>query len=213
MATARKWSNVAVAMQSALGTAGDITAISKAAEGVVSAVNTLVNGEFVLLSVVGMSQVNKRIFRVKSASGSGFTLEGENTTDFDTFTSGTFQKVTFGTSITTATVLNGSGGEFETIPTTTIHANQRTSISGLPSEIKYDFDHIWDVSDAGLKALKAASDLGADRAMMFTFGTGGPIMVFTGTVGCTLIPVGQSQSLVTTKSVITMSGSPTYYAS
>ena len=37
MSTPRKWSNVAVAMQSALGADITITAISKASEGVVTA--------------------------------------------------------------------------------------------------------------------------------------------------------------------------------
>ena len=41
MSTAKKWSNVAVAMESALGSNITITAISKASQGVVTATNTL----------------------------------------------------------------------------------------------------------------------------------------------------------------------------
>ena len=84
---------------------------------------------------------------------------------------------------------------------------------GLPNPSSFSFDNIWDVSDAGLKAMKAAGDAQAKRAFKFTFGTGGQIMVFTGYVGATLLPAGQAQGLVTTQSVITMNGSPTYYAS
>ena len=78
MATARKWSNVAVAMQSALGSDLSITAITKANPGVVttSAAHGLSNGDFVVLSVQGMYQVNDRAFRVTATSGSTFTLEG-----------------------------------------------------------------------------------------------------------------------------------------
>jgi hypothetical protein len=215
MATAKKWSNVAVAMQSALGAAITLTAITKAAAGVVttSAAHGLSNGDYVVLSVQGMRQVDDRVFRVSSASGSTFTLEGEDTTAFDTFTSGTAQKITFGTSITTATSLSSSGGEFDFLDTTTIHQAARSQMPGLPSAASFGFDNIWDVSDAGLKAMKSASDAQAKRSFMFTFGTGGQIMVFNGYVGASLLPGGAAQQLVTTKTTITMNGTPTYYAS
>lgn len=213
MATAKKWSNVAVAMQSALGTSITITAISKASEGVVTATNTLANGDYVVVSAQGMRQVDDRVFRVKTASGSGFTLEGEDTTAFDTFTSGTCQKITFGTSITTATSLSSSGGDFDFIDTTTIHVAARSQMPGLPSAASFSFDNIWDVSDVGLKAMKSASDAQGKRAFMFTFGSGGQIMVFNGYVGASLLPGGSAQQLVTTKTTITMNGTPSYYAS
>lgn len=213
MATAKKWSNVAVAMQSALGTSITITAISKATEGVVTATNTLANGDYVVVSAQGMRQVDDRVFRVKSVSGTGFTLEGEDTTAFDTFTSGSCQKVTYGTSIVTATSINPSGGDFDFIDTTTIHVAQRSQMPGLPSALSYGMDHIWDVSDTGLKAMKTASDSQAKRSFMFTFGTGGQIMVFNGYVGASLAPLGSSQQLVTCKATITCNGTPTYFAS
>lgn len=214
MANARKWSGVAIAMQSALGAAITATAISKASEGIVTATNTLSNGDYVVaVNIQGMRQVDDRVFRVKSVSGSAFTLEGEDTTNFDTFVSGTFQKITFGTSITTATSLSSSGGGFDFIDTTTIHASARSQMPGLPSAATFEFDNIWDVSDAGLKAMKSASDAQAKRAFLFTFGTGGQIMGFNGYVGCSLLPGGSAQQMVTTKSTITMNGSPSVWAS
>lgn len=213
MATARKWSNVAVAMQSALASAVTITGISKASEGVVTATNTFSAGDYVVLSVQGMRQVDDRVFRVKSPTGSNFVLEGEDTTAFDTFSSGTCQKITFGTSITTATNISSSGGDFDFIDTTTIHVAARTQMPGLPSAASFNFDNIWDVSDAGLLAMKSASDAQAKRAFMFTFGSGGQIMVFNGYVGASLLPGGSAQQLVTTQTTITMNGTPSYYAS
>ncbi len=213
MASARKWSNVAVAMQSALGPDITITAISKAAEGVVTATNTLSNGDFVVLTIQGMFQLNDRVARVKTVSGSGFTLEGVDTTLFDTFTSGTANKITFGTSITTATTVNASGGDFTFVDTTVIHTNTKTQIPGTANPATYTFDNIWDVTDAGLLAMKLASDGQAKRAFKFTFGTGGQIMCFNGYCGATILPGGTAQGLVTTSTVITMFGSPTYYSS
>lgn len=214
MATVRKWSNVAVAMQSALAAAQTITGISKASPGVVTTSGTLPsNGQYVLLTVQGMFQVDSRVFRVAGASGATFQLEGEDTTAYDTFSTGSFQVITFGTSITTATTINASGGNFQMIDTTTIHGNARSQTPGLPDAATYTMDNIWDVSDAGLIAMKSASDSQAKRCFKFTFGTGGQIMVFSGYVGANLLPGGSAQDKVTTQTVITMQNSPSYYAS
>lgn len=219
MSTARKWSNVAVAMQSALATAVVITGITKANPGVVSYTDAgssdPSNGDYLLLSIQGMHQMNDRVVRVAnvSAVNNTFELEGIDTTLFDTFTSGTFEKITFGTSITTATTVSAGGGNFDFIDTTTIHGNAKTQMPGLPAAATFQFENIWDVSDAGLVAMKTASDAQAKRAFKFTFGTGGQIMVFAGYIGANLLPGGQAQGLVTTPSVITMNGLPTYFSS
>ncbi|MCP4091420.1 MAG: phage tail protein, partial [Gammaproteobacteria bacterium] len=146
-----------------------------------------------------------------TASGS-FSLEGEDTTAFDTFTSGGFEVITLGTSLGSIKSLSSSGGDFNFIDTTTIHDNVATQIPGLASASSFSFENIWDVSDAGLLAMKVASDNKEQRAMKFVFADG-QIMVFNGYVGATLLPGGSAQDLVTTSSVITMYGTPTYYAS
>ena len=213
MATVQKWSKVAVAMQSALATAETITGITKTDPGVVTIGGTIpANGAYIILSVQGMTQINSRVVRVAGGSGSTFELEGVDTTAFDTFASGSYQVITFGTSITTATTVNASGGDFEFIDTTTIHDSTRTQVPGLANSATFQFDNIWDAADAGLLAMKAASDAQAQRAFLFTFATG-QVMVFNGYVGASLLPGGQAQGLVTTQSTITMFGSPSYYAS
>ena len=215
MATPRKWSNVAIAMQSAAASAITINSISKASPGVVSYTGTdPANGDIVLLRIVGMYQLDLKVARVANVSGAGntFELEGINTTSFETFTSGTFEVITLGTSITSATTISGSGGDFGFIDTTTIHNNVRTQIPDLPNALKYDMDHIWDVSDAGLVAMKAAGDAQALKVFRFTFGTGGQIMLFAGYVATSLAPTGQAQQVVKTPSTFTVFGTPTYYS-
>lgn len=211
---AKKWSNVAVAMQSALAAAKTITGITKASPGVVtSAAHGYANGDFVVLQVQGMFQLNDVVARVAGVTTDTFQLEGIDTTAFDTFSSGTAEKVTFGTSITSATSVSSGGGGFDFIDTTTIHANTKSQMPGLPAAATYSFDNIWDPADAGLLALKTASDAQAKRAFKFTFGAGGAIAVFYGYVGANLLPGGQAQGLVTTQTVITLNGTPSYYAS
>jgi len=214
MATPIVWKNVAVAMQSAIAAAKTITGITKANPGVVSSADHgYSNGDYVYLDLLGMYQLDEKVVRVANVAAGTFELEGVDTTNFDTFTSGGAQKLTFGTSITTALTVNGSGGEFDFVDTTTIHQNTKSQIPGLPSAISYQFSHIWDAADAGLLAMQAASNIQGKRAFKFTFGVGGKILAFAGFVGCSLLPGGQAQGLVTTSSVITMEGTPTYYAS
>lgn len=214
MAQAKKWSNVQIAMQSALAAAITLTEITKASTGVVSSVaHGLSNGDLLYLEVQGMRQVNDRVVRVANKTNDTFELEGIDTTAFDTFSSGTAQKITFGTTISTATSISSSGGSFDFIDTTTIHDNSRTQMPGLPAASTFTFDNIWDVSDAGLLAMKTASDAQAKRAFKFTFGAGGQVMLFVGYVGANLLPGGQAQGLVTTPTTITMNGTPSYYAS
>jgi len=214
-----KWTNVSIAMQSALGSALPITGITKAAPGVcTSTSHGLSNGDYVYMDVQGMWQLNGRVFRVCTVATNTFNLEdvssgtGISTSSFDTFSSGNAYKITFGTSITTATSMNVSGGNFAMIDTTTIHGNQKSQIPGLPDPLSATFDNLWDPTDAGQSAMKSASDAQAKRAFKFTFGTGGKIMVFSGYVGFAGAPQGSAQDKVTTSAVITCEGTPTYYS-
>ena len=214
MPTPTVWKNVAVAMQSALAAAKTITAITKASPGVAtSTAHVYSNGDVVFLTVSGMYQLDDKPVRVANVTADTFELEGIDTTLFDTFSSGTAEKVTLGTSITTATTVSSSGGNFDFIESTTIHANAKSQLPGLPEATTFTMDHIWDVTDTGLLALKTASDNQAKRVFQFTFGTGGKKMLFAGYVGCSLLPGGSAQQMVTTQSVITMNGTPTYYGS
>lgn len=214
MASARKWSNIQIAMQSAIAATKTITAITKASPGVATSTSHgYSNGDYVLLTISGMWQLDSRVVRVANQAANTFELEGIDTTLFDTFTSGTAQVITFGTSISTATSISSSGGGFDFIDTTTIHGNSKTQIPGLPAAATFSFDNIWDVSDTGLLAMKTASDSQAKKSFKFTFGTGGQIMVFNGYVGASLLPGGQAQQMVTTSTTITMDGTPSYYAS
>jgi hypothetical protein len=215
MATVTKWSNVAIAMQSALASPKTITAISLANPGVASSTSHgYSNGDYVLLSAQGMYQVDSKVVRVASVATDTFALEGVDTTLFSAFSSGTAKKITFGTSITTALTMSTSGGTFAFLDTTTIHVNAKSQVPGLPDAATFTFDNIWDPTDAGQIAMKAATDSQSAAAFRFTFGSGGKIMCFNGYVGFSGIPGGTAQDKVTTQAVITQTaGSATFYAS
>jgi hypothetical protein len=201
-------------MQSALLTADTITAITKANPGVVtSAAHGMANGAYVVMTVNGMWQLNGKVVRVANTTASTWEIEGIDTTLYDTFASGSSQEITFGTSITSATTMTAAGGDFAFIDVTTIHTNQKAQIPGLANPQTFTFENLWDVADAAQIAMKAASDQQAQRAFKFTFGTGGPIVAFTGYVGYTLAPTGNAQDKVTSPAVITAFGTLSSYAS
>lgn len=213
MANVTKWSNVAVAVQSALAAAKTITAITKASTGVAtSTAHGYSNGDYLLLTVTGMWQVDGMVVRVAGVATDTFQLEGVDTTLFDTFVSGTAEKITFGTALSTATSINASGGDFDFVDVTTIHDNVKKQIPGIANLATFSFESIWDVADAGLVALKSASDSQAKRAIRFTFANGQKI-VFAGYIGASLLPTGGAQDVVKTSVTMTMFGKPAVYAS
>lgn len=209
-----KWSNVAVNVQSALAAAKTITAISKASTAVVSSTaHGYLAGDYVVLSAQGMYQVNARCFRVGTVPDANtFQLESVDSSTFATFESGSAQKVTFGTTLSTLVSVNASGGDFDFIDTTTIHSDSKTQIPGQASPLTFNFESYWDPSDVGLLALRSASTSQAQRAVQFSFANGQKF-VFNGYIGCSLTPTGSAQDLVKTGVTITALAGPMAYAS
>ena len=163
MANIKRWSNVSITIESAKAAALTVTAISKASPGMVEYTGTdPVDGSYVLMTVAGMYQVDGRVFRVDEVDGAtdDFELQGENTTSYDTFTSGTAEVVTFGTTLATATGLTVSGGEAQVETIYYVSENFGRDIPGPTTPKTYSLDCTWDPADTGLVALKADADEG-----------------------------------------------------
>jgi hypothetical protein len=78
MAVITKWSNVAVSVQSVLAVAVNITGITKASPAVATYVGAdPSNGDYIVITATGMTEVDGRIFRVAEALESG--MVGINT--------------------------------------------------------------------------------------------------------------------------------------
>ncbi len=213
MANPKVWSNVKVAMESAKASDLTVTGITNASPGVATSVaHGLSNGEYVAMDVEGMHQLDGKVVRVANVATDTFELEGVDTTNFDTFSSGIANEITLGTTVGTVRGLSASGGEFDFIDTTTIHDAVAKQIPGIASAAVYTLENIWDVSDAGLIAMNSASDNKAQKCFRFTF-SDGQIMVFCGYVGASLLPTGSAQDVVTTPTTMTAYGTPTYYSS
>lgn len=213
--TAKVWSGVAVAVQSALATALTITGITKASPAVVSYTGTdPTNGDYILLKVQGMHQLDYRVVRAANVSGAGntFECEGVDSSSFDTFSSGTAEVITFGTTLSIVGSLSVSGGDFNMIDVTTIHDSVNKQIPGNANPIVISMTCDWDPSDAGLVALKSASDAKAVRCVKITFSDGAKV-VFAGYVGATAFPTGSAQQRVETPVQITAYGRTSAFSS
>lgn len=209
------WSGVAIALQSAIGAGQSVSGITKANPGVVTYAGTdPANGDYHLLTALGMYQVNNRVVRVANvnAGSNTYEMEGVDSTAFDTFTSGSTFPLTFGTSLSVVSGVTVSGGDFNQIDTTTIHDNVNTQQPGNANPLVLNFTCRWDPSDAGLVALKAASDIKAQRALRITFSNNYRVLLY-GYVGCTLFPTGSAQQKVETPVVFTSHGKVQAYTS
>lgn len=118
----------------ALAAAVTVTAISKASEAVVTASNTFSAGDWVLFGQVdGMTELSYMLARVKSPSGTQFTLEGVDSTNWGTWTAGGCQKITTWSTLADATGVDFGAGSVESLDATTLIDVTRISQAGLIS--------------------------------------------------------------------------------
>lgn len=208
-----RWVNVAVAMQSALGSNLTISAITLANPGVVSSTaHGLNDGDYVVLTITGgMQQLNGRVVRVDNKTSDTFELEGIDTSTFDAFTAGYANKITFGTTFATLMDAAPSGGDQQFITYRLLHDDQEQQIPSVKSAQVYTFRSLWDPSDAALAAAQVASDAAAERAIRFTF-SNAKKFVFNGYVGFTSQPQGTAGELVEATLTVTGKGRGTPYA-
>ncbi len=215
--TVRTNSGLQMFMESAIAASKTITAITKAAPGVISSTaHGFSNGDIVLLEVQGMLELNGRLFKVVNQATDSFQVAGPDgstgldTTLFNTFTSGTAKEVTLGTTITGCMDFNAAGGDIKTIDTTTVHDVQDTEAVVGATAQSYDMTVQWDPSSAAQQAMKAAFVARANKAFKIRWPDGAYIL-FYGTVGYTGAPGGGKQGVTTSPAKISMLNSLTEY--
>lgn len=193
------WTNVGVDIQNLIGTSQAITGITKANPGVAtySGADTLSNGDYVLITANGMTEVNDRIFRVANVNTTSntFELEGEDTTSYGNFTSGSLAEVTYGASFANLQTFTGSGGDTEFADVTTIHDAIRKRAPTVISPLTFSSDAIFDVQDAGYIEANKAYKAKAKRAVLLRF-SGGQKMAFNAYCAAPGVPLGQAQQVV-----------------
>lgn len=212
-----KNSGLILAMQSAIGTATAITAATNADPGVFTSVDhTLLDGDIILLRISGMIEVNERMFAVVNKSTDTFEIknaasgtDGIDTTDFGVFTSGTFEKITLGTTIPGVQEFSPQGGDIKFLDTTTVSDTRDKQIVAGVTAMSYSLTMQWDPGDAAQAAMKTAFETSESRGFRIRW-PNGRYMLFYGSVGFSGTPGGGNQGITTTQAAVSMNGAPTY---
>ncbi len=211
-----KNSGLRMALQSAIAAAKTITAATNDATGTfTSNAHGYANGDIVLLEVLGMTEVNNRLFEVMGVTANTFALEGVNgttaidTSDYGVFTSGTAKKITLGTSITGVSGFAPSGGDIKFLDTTTVHDTEDKQVTAGSTALSYNLTFQWDPADTAQAAMLATSRLGASKAFRILWPNDTYVM-FYGTVGYNGAPGGDNQGVTTTNAAVALSGTATY---
>lgn len=208
------WSNVQVKVGATHATALVITAISKANPAVVSYTGTdPTNGDYAILpDVAGMVELKNRVFRIANVNGAGntFELEGENSTNYTTFISGTAVPVATFDSMTTVQDINASGGDPEFADVTTIHDQIRRRVPTVFSPSAYTFGCIFDPGDAAMARLVALTKTRTPEAIVFVFSDGAQF-AFYAYAAASGAPTGSAQEVVKTNVSLESQGLPNVY--
>jgi len=205
-------SGLVIDMQSAVGAAKTLTAISLAAPGVFTGTHDFVAGDIVLLEVEGMKEVNNNVYQVLSVSTTvSFQLEGvDGVTALDTslytaFVSGTAKKITLGTSVGGVSNYAPTGGEAKMVDTTTVSDLEDKQIVVGSTAQSYGFEMQWDPADAAQAAMSAAFTAGTPKAFRIRW-IDGRFVLFYGTIGFANMPGGSTQGVTTTQCTIALKG-------
>lgn len=160
-----------IEMQSTLGAAKTITAISKASEAVITGTHDFSIGDLIVIdSVVGMVEMNKRAVRVKSVSTTvSFVCEGLDSSAFTTYASGgTATKVTAFVTFDNATSFSFPEPSPNRIDVTPINKNTKVEVFGLDDAPNISIPMIADPLATHVVALRTASLAKTTRAFRVT---------------------------------------------
>lgn len=173
MARAIIGTNVKVEVQATKGSAITVTGVSKAAEGVVTASNTLTDGDVVVFVVAGgMVELDGQACRVKTASGSGFTLEGLDTTNYSTWTAGTCYEVATWATMDAAQSVSMPNPAPQKIDVTTLIDTSKQYVYGLPDAPDGSIKGLYNPNGTAEQYIKAATKSNSNLAFRLNFASG-----------------------------------------
>lgn len=126
-----------------------ITAITKANPAVVSsAAHGYSNGDVVVLAIEGMTELDGLVVRVANIAAGTFELEGIDSTNFGTFTSGTAKKILTWLTVAEATQVNFGAGSADQLEKTRLIDRTKRFEAGLPDQPNVTVNVFSDVTDS-----------------------------------------------------------------
>lgn len=150
-----------------------ITAITKASPGVAtSAGHGLANGTIGVFAAEGMAELDGQVVRVAATATNTFELEGIDTTDYGTFTSGTFTPISAWDRLGNAQGLSASQAQPNRIDTTTLLDESKQYVFGLPDSPQITINGLLDPFSDAVKNWRTASRRNDARVVLVTFKNG-----------------------------------------
>lgn len=172
--------NTKIEIQKTLGLVKTITGISKVAEAVITGTHDFAVGDLILLAaIVGMTQLNQRVVRVKAVSTTvSFTADSVDSTSFSTYVSGgTATKITAFDAFSNVTSFNYPEPAPNKIDVTTVHDTTKKEVFGLPQAPEITMNLIADPLDTAVINLRAASLAKATRGFRVTLQSGAVLIL------------------------------------
>lgn len=215
MATPLILKKITVQIQTALGSAKTITGISKVSEAVVTATHDFSIGDLIVISgVVGMTEINDKVVRVKSVSTTvSFVAEGLDSSAYTTYVSGgTATKVTTMSSFDNVTNLSLPDSPPTEIDATTIHDLEKQVVFGLRDYPKGTLALIADplaTTSLELKTAEAANTRRVFKVVM----QNGYVAIFNAYVSGGSGMDGSSGGIATANVSLTLRNAPQWFAS
>jgi hypothetical protein len=209
-------SGLVLSMQSAIAAAVTISAMTNASPGVFSATAHGLLDDDLILVRSNVTQINERVFTVVNKDTDSFQLKntatgdvGIDTSNFDVFTSGTFEKLTMGISIPGCQEFSPSGGDIKFVDTTTVSDTVDKQIVVGATAMSYNMTMQWDPSDSAQIAMLDAFTTRTSKAFRIKW-PNGRAACFYGSVGYAGLPGGSSQGVTTSPAAVSMNGAATY---
>ncbi|MEN9806095.1 MAG: hypothetical protein RL756_603, partial [Pseudomonadota bacterium] len=156
-----------------LGSALTISAITKASPGVATSnAHGLANGDVVVLAVQGMAELDGLAVRVANVATNTFELEGVDTTDYGTFTSGTATEVATWNTFASLQSISLPNQEANKLDITTIHDTQAQETLGIAGAVSGTMTGLFAPTETAVINLRNATRNTDPRAFRITFENG-----------------------------------------
>jgi len=151
--------NTRLEVEQTLDTAKAVTAITKANPGVAtSASHGYANGDVIVLTdVVGMTEVDGQIVRAANVTVNTFDLEGIDTTNFGTFTSGNAKKISAWTTLGKARTLNAGSVAPNKLDTTVLLDSEKQFELGQSDVPEVQVNSLSEPTAAGMVKIDTAA--------------------------------------------------------
>ncbi len=153
--------NVRVEIAATYGAAKTVSSVSKASPGVAttSVAHSMTDGTIGYFAddVAGMEEIAGAAFSVDGPVSTTFNIEGEDTTTYGTFTSGTFIPVATWSTLSTATSYEISDSAPDQVDTTVLLSRIKQQEAGLLASQTISFGNLSDAQLAAFTLIKNAA--------------------------------------------------------